>query len=307
VASPALDHAAVLAFLRERFLDADECTELEHGEWSNAYAFVAEGLDLVVRFGHHRDDYEKDRVAASFASDALPIPGVFEIGDAFDGVYSFAPRAFGGRVEALGSDEFRRALPSLFAALDALREIEPPGKGFGWWTPDGEAHHSSWREFLLDVRTEYPRTAGWRERLASRPAAQARFDEGYAALERLSDGLPAVRRVVHQDLMAGNVLVEEERVSAVLDWGNSLYGDFLYDLAHLAFWLPWFPEKADLDVVTAARAHYESVGLEVPAFEQRLRASMVHIGLDAQTYNAFTDRWDELERSALRTLEVAAG
>jgi hygromycin-B 4-O-kinase len=302
---PALDHAAVLAFLRERFPDADECTELEHGEWSNAYAFVAEGLELVVRFGHHREDYEKDRVAASFASDQLPIPEVFEIGEAFDGVYSFAPRAFGGRLDALGGEDFRRALPSLIAALDGIRELEPPGDGFGWWAPDGVARHASWRDFLLDVRTEYPRTAGWRERLASRPGAQARFDEGYAALEGLSEALPQVRHVIHQDLLAGNVLVEEDRITAVLDWGNSLYGDFLYDLAHVAFWLPWFDRYDDIDIIAETRSHHESIGLDVPAFEQRLQACMVHVGLDAQTYNAFSHRWDELERSAERTLEVA--
>jgi hypothetical protein len=33
----------------------------------------------------------------------------------------------------------------------------------------------------------------------------------------------------------------------------------------------------------------------------------VHIGLDAQAYNAFTGRWDELETNAHRTLDLLAG
>jgi hypothetical protein len=45
----------------------------------------------------------------------------------------------------------------------------------------------------------------------------------------------------------------------------------------------------------------------VPRFEERLRACLVHLGLDAQAYNAFTSRWDELGRSGERTLELGRG
>jgi hygromycin-B 4-O-kinase len=307
MSSPALDHAAVLAFLRERFPDAGNLNELDHGEWSRAYGFTADELDLVVRFGHHLEDYEKDRLAADFASSELPIPGVFEIGEAFDGVYSFAPRAFGQFIEAQGLDGFRATLPSLFRALDALRDVEPPGSGFGWWAPGGDAPFDSWNEFLLDVSNDHPgsRTEGWRDRLATRPAAEARFAEGVAALEESVEGLPEVRHVVHTDLVAANVIVDEGEIAAVLDWGNAIYGDFVYDLAHIAFWLPWFPGLAAVDLAAEAAAHYEASGVDVPAFEERLRCCMVRIGLDAQAYDAFTDRWEELDQAAARTLEVA--
>jgi hypothetical protein len=34
---------------------------------------------------------------------------------------------------------------------------------------------------------------------------------------------------------------------------------------------------------------------------ERVRCCELHIGLDAQAYNAFTRRWGELERSGART------
>ncbi len=43
----------------------------------------------------------------------------------------------------------------------------------------------------------------------------------------------------------------------------------------------------------------------MPHFEERLRDYQVHIGLAAQTYNAFKGRWAELEATARRTLAVA--
>lgn len=304
---PAIDHEAVAEFLQQRFEDAADTVELDSGVWSRAYGFTAEGRDLVVRFGEYREDYEKDRLAASFAAPDLPIPAVFEVGEALGRVYALAPRAFGGFLEALDEPAYRAALPSLLRALDALRAVEPPGEGFGPWNPAGEAPYGSWQDYLLDVTNDRGdgRTGGWRPLLESRPGAAAAFERGYAALEQLVGACPEVRHVVHTDLFAGNVLVDEDRVTAVLDWGNSIYGDFLYDLAHIAFWMPWFPTLEGIDLAAEASAHYATAGIEVPAFEERMRSYMIHIGLDAQSYTARTERWDELDRSAQRTLEVA--
>ena len=95
------------------------------------------------------------------------------------------------------------------------------------------------------------------------------------------------------------------RVTAVVDWGNAMYGDFLYDLARLDFWAPGYPAMEAVDVLAEAEGHFRSAGVVVPDFAERVRCCEVHIGLDAQTYNAFTQRWDELERSGVRTLEAA--
>ncbi|MEZ4502684.1 MAG: hypothetical protein R3C39_08670 [Dehalococcoidia bacterium] len=90
-----------------------------------------------------------------------------------------------------------------------------------------------------------------------------------------------------------------------VDWGNAGYGDFLYDLARFDFWRPWYPAWGMVDVLAEARAHFEAIGLEVPEFEARLRCYGVHIGLDAQAYDAFIDRWDKIEQVAAHTLEIA--
>jgi hypothetical protein len=45
--------------------------------------------------------------------------------------------------------------------------------------------------------------------------------------------------------------------------------------------------------------------LTVPHFEERLTCCQIHIGLAAQAYNAFMERWNALEETARRALEVA--
>jgi hypothetical protein len=58
----------------------------------------------------------------------------------------------------------------------------------------------------------------------------------------------------HDDLINRNLLVDGDRISAFLDWGSSMYGDFLYDIAQLIFYQPWFPAWRNIAFAAEARA-----------------------------------------------------
>ena len=166
-------------FLRHRFGEVRDIAPIGKGEWSQAFSFATGTRELVVRFGQFADDYAKDRTAFGFSSADLPIPEVHEIGEAFDGVYAISTRAHGRGFDELDAAGYRRALPAVFRALDALRRIDTSAtRGYGMWRPDGTAPYASWREMLLDVgNPDQPeRIRGWRPRLARDPAAVERFE-----------------------------------------------------------------------------------------------------------------------------------
>jgi len=73
-----LDEAST--FLVQRF--GAEISDVEHvgeGAWSRCFGFTLNGSELVIRFGRHVDDFQRDRLAARFAARDLPIPQVIEI------------------------------------------------------------------------------------------------------------------------------------------------------------------------------------------------------------------------------------
>ena len=308
--SPTHELDDVESFLRSWRGDASDVEPLGSGAWSQVFGFRSGGQEYVLRLGSYLEDYAKDRVMSAFAGPDLPVPEIIEVGKALDGAYAISVRAYGEALDALDGARFRRTLPAIFRMLDAMRVIDVSDTtGYGMWRPDGSAPFPTWRDFLLDVRNDRPdmRSHGWRERLESQSAAAVMFEEGYRQLERLVEGCPEDRYLMHTDIVGDNVRVQNGRVSAVVDWANAMYGDFLYDLARLTFYTPWYPEMQPVEITELARAHYVSIGLEVPDFEERLRACQVHIGLDAQAYNAFTQRWDEVGRAGQRTLELARG
>ncbi len=133
------------------------------------------------------------------------------------------------------------------------------------------------------------------------------FKEALHSLASLVVICPDIRHLIHADLLNYNVFVSDGRVSGVIDWGCSMYGDYLYDIAMFSYWAPWYSSLQHIDFHEQARVHYASIGLEVPHLDERLRCYEVHIGLDAQIYSAFKGRWEEIERRAERTLQIARG
>ena len=307
----AVDAIRAEAFLVSQFgPGVGDVTRIGYGEWSQAYAFRYGGVDHVARFGAFVEDFEKDRRAARYGSDALPIPAVTEIGQAFDGYYAISERAFGDFIDDLDGVRMRATLPFLFAALDAARQIDLSNLvGYGGWGADGKASQPSWRATLLAVAEDDSanRIVGWRERLRKSSQATAAFDEGFDCLQSLLPYTSGDRHLIHSDLLHFNVLVDNDRISAIVDWGCSMYGDFLYDVAWLDFWSQWYPAWQGIDFRDESVRHFDAIGLEVPHFEQRLRLCQIHMALDSLKYNAFMERWDQLDVVADRTLALARG
>lgn len=294
--------AAARRFLEQHLPEAvSGVVPLAGGTWSQAFAFRAGELDLVVRFGTHVGDYRKDRRASAWRSPELPIPEVVEIGEAFDAHFAISTRAHGEPLESVRPAQWATLVPHVLELVEHCVAVPVARDGYGRWGPDGVAPHVDWPAFLLSVANDDPtsRIHGWTRRLAQHPDADATFARGLNALERCAADLLVPAHLVHADLTNRNVLVDGGAISAVFDWGSSLYGDPLYDVAWIGFWSPWHPNLAAVDIVEAARAH--SVGGSLGGaddFDRRVAACQLHIGLDHLAYNAFAGRGDDLRQVA---------
>lgn len=278
------------------------------GDWSQAFSFQHDSAALVARFGEHGEDYVKDRLAFRFTHPDLPIPRVREIGQALGRHLCISDRAYGEMLESLDAERMRRIVPAVFRAFDTLREADVSAStGFGGWNADGNAPFTTWKEYLLAVDTESDRVHGWHKALAESPTGIGPFQKTLDYLKAHIHLCPETRHLLHNDLLHFNVLVADDRINAVVDWGNSLYGDFLYELAAFSFYAPWYPAMSPIDWALEARLHFEEKRIPVPNFEERLRCYEAHIGLDGMAYNAFTRSWTELADTANRTLALIRG
>lgn len=295
-------------FLVKRFgSGVDDVTYVGEGAWSRCFGFRRDDEQLVVRFGRHVDDFQRDQRAAGYAGPDLPVPQVLEIGEAFDAWFAVSTRAHGTPWEQLSADKWEATLPSIWSTLDALRDADiSDTTGFGAWDTDGNARCESWQAVLAGVADDPPgRLGGWRAALAASPVGFATFDRGYERMMEfasdIGDDVPHLRSLVHNDLLNRNALAAGGQVTALFDWGCSFYGDFVHELATMVFWSPWHPALIATDLVGTARAHYNAIDLDVDRFDDRLRCCALHIGLEHLGYNAVTDDLSNLRLTEQRT------
>lgn len=298
------------AFLAEYLGETPSQVELiGEGAWSRCFAFQRSGEELVIRFGNHVEDFEKDRLAHAYATPELPIPQVLDIGRAFGGYYAVSTRAHGDYLENLPPERWHAVVPAAVSALEAMRTAKlPSAGGYGGWGSDGAGSHATWSEHLLATVIDAPgqRTSGWRERLASSPEGESTFFWGVELLKRVVCDQPP-RSLLHCDLMNRNVLVTGDRITAVFDWGCSRYGDHLYDLAWFEFWAPWHTNLDVLLLRTEIEQRWRNIGYTPQNKEPRLLACYLHIGLDHLAYNAYLADWETLAATARRMRTLAAG
>lgn len=304
-----LEQSEVQAFIDHHFGGrASAITPLSGGDWSQAYSLSVDGRQLVARFGAHGEDYEKDRIMAEWSSNELPIPRVLELGRTGHGYFAISERMQGHFLDEIDGRRMKAVIPSLLRSLDEISSIDVSGtEGYGNWGPDGRGPQGTWHEaLLLRFEEDSPdsRTYGWRTALENSPAGAEDFDTALKVLDRLAERMPLERRVIHHDLLYHNVLVQGDRISAVLDWGNSMYGDHLYDAAWLLYCQPRYTAWPDVDLIGALRRHWEASGSVLADLEARLLCYQIHVGLDAQSYNAYNGNWDELKLNTHQTMKL---
>lgn len=290
------------AFLRQRGHDADGIAPLSGGLWSATFAFRENARDYVVRFHERRDDLEKDRFAERWRSPSLRIPHMVEIGDVpAGGGYGIAERVTGKPIDDRDEAGMRAILPSLFAALEAMRRADLSGTaGWGLWHGDGNAAYTTWEDNLVLEQAPGERGAQ-RERLAHTRVGNAEFNAGLARMRELLPFAPVQRSLVHNDLLYYNVLADDTGV-ILLDWGASIYGDFLYDSALLTFWWPYYRQWSGIDIRGEVERHFG----DTPNFRERLRLCELDIGISHIAFQASREDWDNAAWTAKRTAERAS-
>ena len=280
--------------------DVTDVEQIGEGAWSRCFGFRRGDDALAIRFGKYVDDFQKDQLASHYASAALPIPVVLDIGKAFGGYYAISTRVYGVPLESVNPTQWQALVPSVVAALEAMRTADLVATtGLGGWGLDGQAPFDRWSQHLLTVSDDSPdrRTYGWQQKLATSPDDATTFIWGFDLLKQIvRDDVP--RSLLHCDLINRNVLVTDERIAGIFDWGCSLYGDHLYELAWFEFWAPWTP-NLDIPYLRAAlEQRWQAIGYVPTNKTARLTACYLHIGLDHLAYNAHLGDWASLRATA---------
>jgi hygromycin-B 4-O-kinase len=293
IAKTKIDSGLVVAYIQKYFDDTVEAVEyIKGGESSQAYRFRSKERNLIIRVNTSDGSFKKDEYAFErFISPDLPIPEILHIGE--DKGYAFAVSilAEGITVKDVLPEEFPLVLPEILSVLDTIHATDiSQTTGFGKWDTSGIGGYSSWKDFVLSVNMYIDSGKLFETTFLERDV----WNTVYGEMEQLTAFCPETRFLVHGDYGSDNLMTCGGKITGVLDWAESLYGDFLYDVAWLSF---WGKEKSE---------SYEKPYSEknIPNFKERMLCYKLRIGLGSLSFFAYSQQKEKYDIAKERLLKL---
>jgi len=288
---------AVAAFVASELgCEATRVVRVDAFATNAVYAVDADGRRFVVKASMLHDALRAEAWACARGADAgCATPAILGLGrlGTDDSMSAFIMRRVAGGPIVAGHP----ALPEVGVGLRRLHTVRLPG--FGWlaeaaWDERGDfsLRHSSWLGFLQGI-------CGDARRLADRYVVAAPVAEAAAAaIDAHTDALAAVEvgSLCHGDLKAAHILVEAGRLAGVIDWGDAVVGDPLWDIARFAL-------RADGGAVSLLLAGYDPGRVMVDALAWRVPLyGVLWMLVDAIVAHRLGRRVDALLEAAMGAL-----
>lgn len=260
-----IEESVVERFLKKHFDPAaSDVMQLSGGEMSCPFAFKVKEKEFVIRIDA-LDNYSfnKDAYAWKHFAKQVPVPEMFAVGK-FDTnhYYAITGNAKGVMLEKLSVEDTKAIVPSIITTLENIHAIDiSHTKGYCYWNADGKASYKSWKENLI-IETEIMYEKLKRTNVPF--IEKDLFERLYEKINKLIEYCPEERFLIHADYGFSNVLVDEKGVTAVLDWGESRYGDFVYDIAWLIMW------EGRFDYFSIFNEYYLKQKKQIPNFSERI-------------------------------------
>jgi hygromycin-B 4-O-kinase len=192
---------------------------------------------------------------------------------------------------------------SVFRTLAGISSVDMRDTdGFGWFNAAGHGPDACCKALLCRVAEEEPGMffGNWHRLFETTFLERDRYDGYFARMTELLDAVSVPRLLVHGGFGYGNVLVEDDAVTVVLDWQDARFGDPLFDLAYMDFW----PSGHDLTELFKPYCRDSAIGLE--DYAERLLACRYYVAMDSMRFFAMVGNRPAYD-AVVRIMEASAG
>ena len=288
---PILEPSQVVALLSNYFdQPITEVAPLGTGHIARVFSFQAGGRDYVIRFvtAQMAHTLKKEAfIATLLAATDIPLPPILYQGTFQDFYFAITPKVSGTPLDELSRETYKQIIPSVIDMLDAIHQIDVRHtEKYGIFDDTGLGLFPSWQAHLLSVVEEEAEDGffgKWHRLFEESFLERELFDRVFEEMKSLLVYVPEERFLVHGDYGFNNVLAEEGKITAVLDWANAQYGDFVYDVAWLDYYSP------GVGYGPRFQQYYLAQNRSVPHFAERLKCYECYISLNALRFYAKSD------------------
>lgn len=280
-----------------------DMVKMTRGETSSAYSYKVRENSYIIRISGDDYGFAKDRFAYSvFGGSGLNIPKIIHIGNSGDLCFCISKKLEGSMLENLDKTDLASVQPQIMLTLKNIHMSDISGtNGFGEWAEDGNASADSWHDVLLSITSSEDKPSywiDWNELISETFFEVDLFRFLVSKIEQNIDKCPNGRYLLHGDFSLDNIIGNKDRVSGVIDWADSMYGDFLYDIAYFAL---HNGDECSLDqyleIIDADTWNLQNI-------DDRISCYYAYSALDALGFYAKVKRKSEYHKTKSKVLEL---
>lgn len=287
-------------FVSNKLGENVELNPVVEGIDSQVYSYSLSGKEYIVRINSNLEGFRKDDYAYShFKNDVIPIPKVIDYGKYNDiHYYCISEKANGITFEDSKEEVVEKLLPDITKIMIAINNIDISNTtGFGIFDSEtGNATFNSWQEYLFDILNE--EKYHWEDIKRKDYIDSNLIDDMVDEFKRLIPYCGNKRKLRHGDFGSNNMLVDNDKFTAVIDWDCAGYGDPLHEVASAHFWSTW------LMCMDKTSKYYDSIFANEENYNERILCYQLHIGLTEIYENAIDDDIKEVTWLQNRCREI---
>lgn len=290
---PVVQDARVFALLNEHFLlPVTDLVPVEGGSIARTFAFHTGSQDYIIRFNLDKmltSNFPKEAYLwQKLASTQIPMPPVLWVGRLDDLHFEISRRMPGKTLLQHRPEELKQLFPQIMETLNNIHHVDVSDtQGYGVFDDQGKGMDSGWHKFLKKVaqeEVEQDYFGKWHHMFEDTFLERDRFEHIYQHMLHLLNFCPEERYLVHGSISLNNMLASNGKLTAVLDWIDARYGDFVYDIAILDYWSP------GLRVRERFLEYYQKRQFTVPRYEERILCYQCYTTLGAMRFFAKSDQ-----------------
>ncbi|MHA1954841.1 MAG: aminoglycoside phosphotransferase family protein [Candidatus Heimdallarchaeaceae archaeon] len=285
-----IDPKLVKTFLDKKFdFKVDNLEFLRGGEFSQAFSYDTRGQSHVIKIRNTRKQFEKELMAYESIEEkdnTIPIPRIFDIGlfreNANDRLfYCISEKVEGKILTDYRYSELKIIDPFLIRMLIKIHRVDiSDTKNFGKWTKFEQTSYKSWKNYILDFMNG--QKVYWNKIFSNGIFEKELHQTLSKEIEELLEYSSEKRHLVHGDYGYDNVLATPQgKITGVIDWEHSMFGDFVYDIAWLDFW--GFVQENNYWKIYK-RIYEKIYDDKIVNYDERLRCYRLYIGLGALAF-----------------------
>lgn len=286
---PVVANSQVLSLLNRHFSEpVTELVAVEGGSVARTFAFRDGDQEYIIRFNLDRmltSNFPKEAyVWHRLTSTSIPMPSIVQVGRMDDLHFAISRKMPGKMLAQHTPAEVEQMFPQIMEIFDAIHHVDVSDRqGYGVFDYRGMGMASSWHTFLkqvADEEVEQDYFGKWHHLFDDTFLERDLFEEIYHHMLRLLNYCPEERYMVQGSASLNNMLAQGGKITAVLDWLDARYGDFVYDIATLDYWCPW------LRVSERFQHYYQEHQVIIPAYEERILCYQCYTTLGAMRFYA---------------------